>query len=248
MIVVSSVSCIYGLGEPEDFAKMMVSLRAGMVMPRDVLLKRLVEIRYERNDIAFERNMFRVRGGHGGDLPRLLEATHAIRVEFLRGRDRPHFSEVNAVTGAPIRRARPTCPCGRATHYVTPKEKMDAAIRRDLQGAGGAGGLSSTPGRCSWWRPSGIKQRAMYDIEMMQELGYCLGHRELLPGHRGPARGLRRPHTLLDYFPKDFLHVHRREPRDPAPGAGHVQRRPGPQDHPGWTTASACPARSTTGR
>ena len=90
VIVVSSVSCIYGLGEPEDFAKMMVSLRVGATMERDEFLKKLVAIRYERNDIAFERNMFRVRGGHGGGVARLLEGyRHPGGV--LRGRDRPHF-------------------------------------------------------------------------------------------------------------------------------------------------------------
>ena len=101
VIVVSSVSCIYGLGEPEDFAKMMVSLRAGMEMKRDVLLKRLVEIRYERNDIAFERNMFRVRGDTVEIYPAYWKDS-AIRVEFF-GDEIDRISEVNAVTGTPIR-------------------------------------------------------------------------------------------------------------------------------------------------
>jgi len=126
VIVVSSVSCIYGLGEPEDFAKMMVSLRVGAQMERDEMLKKLVAIRYERNDIAFERNMFRVRGDTVEVWPAYWKDT-AIRVEFF-GDEIDRLSEINVVTGAPIRRLN-NIPIWPATHYVTPKEKMDAAIQ-----------------------------------------------------------------------------------------------------------------------
>ena len=126
VIVVSSVSCIYGLGEPEDFAKMMVSLRVGAAMDRDELLKRLIEIRYERNDIAFDRNMFRVRGDTVEVWPAYWKDT-AIRVEFF-GDEIDRISEINVVTGSPIRRLT-NIPIWPATHYVTPKEKMDAAIQ-----------------------------------------------------------------------------------------------------------------------
>ena len=126
VIVVSSVSCIYGLSEPEDFAQMMVSLRVGAQIERDELLKKLVAIRYERNDIAFERNMFRVRGDTVEVWPAYWKDT-AIRVEFF-GDEIDRISEINVVTGSPIRRLN-NIPIWPATHYVTPKEKMDAAVQ-----------------------------------------------------------------------------------------------------------------------
>ena len=126
VIVVSSVSCIYGLGEPEDFASMMVSLRVGATMEIRQLLSKLVAIRYERNDIAFERNMFRVRGDTVEIWPAYWKDT-AIRVEFF-GDEIDRISEINVVTGTPIRRLN-NIPIWPATHYVTPKEKMDRAIK-----------------------------------------------------------------------------------------------------------------------
>ena len=125
VIVVSSVSCIYGLGEPEDFEKMMVSLRVGAQMERDELLRRLIEIRYERNDIAFERNMFRVRGDTVELWPAYWKDS-AIRVEFF-GDEIDRLSEINPVTGAVTRRLI-NIPVWPASHYVTSKEKMDRAI------------------------------------------------------------------------------------------------------------------------
>ncbi len=117
VIVVSSVSCIYGLGEPEDFASMMVSLRVGATMEIRELLRRLVSIRYERNDIAFERNMFRVRGDTVEIWPAYWKDT-ALRVEFF-GDEIDRISEINVVTGTPIRRLN-NVPVRPATHYVTP--------------------------------------------------------------------------------------------------------------------------------
>ena len=137
VIVVSSVSCIYGLGEPEDFAKMMVSLRVGGTMERDELLRRLVEIRYERNDIAFERNMFRVRGDTVEVCPAYWKDT-AIRVEFF-GDEIDRISEINAVTGAVIRRLTHA---HLARHPLChPQGEDGRGHRGDLSGAGGAGGL-----------------------------------------------------------------------------------------------------------
>ena len=199
VIVVSSVSCIYGLGEPEDFAKMMVSLRVGAAMERDELLKKLVAIRYERNDIAFERNMFRVRGDTVEIFPAYWK-DHAIRVEFF-GDEIDRISEINVVTGAVIRRLN-TIPVWPATHYVTPKEKMDAAIQeiyRELEE------------RVAYFQANNmlveaqrLKQRTMYDVEMMQELGYCSGIENYSRVIEGRPAGSP-PHTLLDFFPKDFL-------------------------------------------
>ena len=199
VIVVSSVSCIYGLGEPEDFEKMMVSLRVGAQMERDELLKRLVAIRYERNDIAFERNMFRVRGDTVEVWPAYWKDT-AIRVEFF-GDEIDRISEINVVTGSPIRRLT-NIPIWPATHYVTPKEKMDAAIQEIYK---------ELEERVAFFEKENklieaqrIKQRTMYDVEMMQELGYCSGIENYSRVIEGRPAGSP-PHTLLDYFPKDFV-------------------------------------------
>ena len=199
VIVVSSVSCIYGLGEPDDYAKMMVPLRVGAEFPRDELLKRLIEIRYERNDIAFERNMFRVRGDTVELWPAYYKDT-AIRVEFF-GDEIDRISEINVVTGTPVRRLE-HIPIFPASHYITPKEKMDKAIKeiyRELEE------------RVAWFQERDmlveaqrIKQRTMYDIEMMQELGYCSGIENYSRPIAGRPAGSA-PMTLMDYFPKDFL-------------------------------------------
>ena len=198
VIVVSSVSCIYGLGEPEDFAKMMVSLRVGSTLERDELLRRLVEIRYERNDIAFERNMFRVRGDTVEIFPAYWKDT-AIRVEFF-GDEIDRISEINVVTGAVIRNLN-HIPIWPATHYVTPKEKMDAAIGeiyRELEER-----LKFFQDNEQLVEAQRLKQRVLYDIEMMQELGYCSGIENYSRVIEGRPVGSP-PHTLLDYFPKDF--------------------------------------------
>ena len=199
VIVVSSVSCIYGLGEPEDFAAMMVSLRVGMEIPIRALLAKLVAIRYERNDIAFERNMFRVRGDTVEIWPAYWKDT-AIRVEFF-GDEIDRISEINVVTGAVIRRLN-NIPIWPATHYVTPKEKMDAAIQEIYK---------ELEERVKFFEDQGkaieaqrIRQRTMYDIEMMQEIGYCSGIENYSRVIEGRPVGSP-PHTLLDYFPKDFL-------------------------------------------
>ena len=199
VIVVSSVSCIYGLGEPEDFASMMVSLRVGATIKIEELLKKLVAIRYERNDIAFERNMFRVRGDTVEVWPAYWKDT-AIRVEFF-GDEIDRISEVNVVTGTPIRRLT-NIPIWPATHYVTPKDKMDAAIQeiyREMEER-----VAFFEGEGKLIEAQRIKQRTMYDIEMMQELGYCSGIENYSRVIEGRPAGSP-PHTLLDYFPKDFV-------------------------------------------
>mgnify|MGYP004526263253 FL=1 len=199
VIVVSSVSCIYGLGEPEDFASMMVSLRVGATMERDELLKKLVAIRYERNDIAFDRNVFRVRGDTVEVWPAYWKDT-AIRIEFF-GDEIDRISEINVVTGTPIRRLT-NIPIWPATHYVTPKEKMDAAIQEIYK---------EMEERVAFFEKENklveaqrLKQRTMYDIEMMQELGYCSGIENYSRVIEGRPVGSP-PNTLLDYFPKDFV-------------------------------------------
>ncbi len=199
VIVVSSVSCIYGLGEPEDYGKMMVALRVGTVIKIEDLLKKLVAIRYERNDIAFERNMFRVRGDTVEIWPAYWKDT-AIRVEFF-GDEIDRLSEINVVTGTPIRRLN-NIPIWPATHYVTPKEKMDAAIQHIYKEMEERVAFFESENRLI--EAQRIKQRTMYDIEMMQELGYCSGIENYSRVIEGRPVGSP-PHTLLDYFPKDFV-------------------------------------------
>ncbi len=199
VIVVSSVSCIYGLGEPEDFGKLMVSLRVGSTIKIEELLKKLVAIRYERNDIAFERNMFRVRGDTVEVWPAYWKDT-AIRVEFF-GDEIDRISEINVVTGSPIRRLQ-NIPIWPATHYVTPKDKMDAAIQeiyREMEER-----VAFFEGENKLIEAQRIKQRTLYDIEMMQELGYCSGIENYSRVIEGRPVGSP-PNTLMDYFPKDFV-------------------------------------------
>ncbi len=199
VIVVASVSCIYGLGEPEDFAKMMISLRPGQTLERDDLLSRLVDIRYERNDVAFERNMFRVRGDTVEVYPAYWKDA-AIRIEFF-GDEIDRLSQINPLTGA-VTKVLSHVPIWPATHYVTPKEKMDAAIQeiyKELEER-----LAELKSQEKLVEEQRLRQRVLYDIEMMQELGYCSGienYSRILDGRPVGSP----PHTLLDYFPEDFV-------------------------------------------
>ncbi len=199
VIVVASVSCIYGLGEPEDFENMMVTLSTGAHMPMDELFHRLIDIRYERNDIAFERNMFRVRGDTVELWPAYWKDS-AIRVEFF-GDEIDRISEINPVTGTVTRRLT-SIPVWPASHYVTTHEKMEKAVREIRL---------ECDERVKYFKENGklieaqrIAQRTAYDIEMMQELGYCSGIENYSRIISGRAPGSP-PMTLLDYFPKDFV-------------------------------------------
>lgn len=199
VIVVASVSCIYGLGDPIDYNSMVVSLRPGQKRDRDELLRKLIDIRYERNDIAFERNMFRVRGDTVEVFP-VYAYEYAIRVEFF-GDEVERISEINVVTGAPVRTLNHVA-IYPASHYVTSKDKMAAAIqeiRRECEE------------RIQYFEENGklieaqrISQRTNYDIEMMQELGYCTGieNYSRVISAREPGSP---PMTLLDYFPDDYV-------------------------------------------
>ncbi len=199
VIVVSSVSCIYGLGEPDDFARMMISLRPGQIMKREELLRRLVEDRYERNDVAFSRNMFRVRG----DTVELYPAYYkdrAVRVEFF-GDEIDRITEFHPVTGHNFRTLNHVA-IYPASHYVTPKDKMDAAIgeiRLELEDQ-----VRFFKEHDKLIEAQRIRQRTEFDMEMMLELGYCSGieNYSRIIGQR-PAGSP--PMTLLDFFPEDFV-------------------------------------------
>ena len=199
VIVVSSVSCIYGLGEPDDFAKMVVSLRVGAEWDRDELLRRLVEIRYERNDIAFERNMFRVRGDTVEIYPAYYK-DKAIRVEFF-GDEIDRISEITPLTGN-VNRTLNHIAIYPASHYVTTKDKMERAlgdIRAEMEEQ-----VRVFTDNEQLVEAQRIRQRTEYDMEMMAELGYCSGieNYSRITSDR-PAGSA--PMTLLDFFPDDFL-------------------------------------------
>ena len=199
VIVVSSVSCIYGLGDPIDYQNMVISLRTGMEKSREELMSKLVDIRYERNDIDFSRNHFRVRGDTVEIYPAYWTG-RAIRVEFF-GDEIDRISEINAVTGLPERVISHVA-IYPASHYVASREKLNRAIfeiEKEMES------------REKWFRENDklleaqrIRQRTMYDIEMLQEIGFCSGIENYSRVISGRAPGTP-PMTLLDYFPKDFL-------------------------------------------
>ena len=199
VIVVASVSCIYGLGEPDDFMNLMVNLTTGAQMAVDELLHRLIDIRYERNDLAFERNMFRVRGDTVEVWPAYWSQS-AVRVEFF-GDEIDRISVINPVTGGVVRRLT-SIPIWPASHYVTTHEKMERAVREIRR---------ECDERVKYFQAQGklieaqrIGERVNYDIEMLTELGYCSGienYSRIISGRPvGSA-----PMTLLDYFPDDFI-------------------------------------------
>ena len=199
VIVVSSVSCIYGLGDPIDYKNMVISLRTGMEKSREELMAKLVDIRYERNDIDFSRNHFRVRGDTVEIYPAYWTG-RAIRVEFF-GDEIDRISEINAVTGLPERVISHVA-IYPASHYVASREKLNRAIleiEKEMEE------------REKWFKENDklleaqrIRQRTMYDIEMLQEIGFCSGIENYSRVISGRAPGTP-PMTLLDYFPKDFL-------------------------------------------
>jgi len=199
VIVVSSVSCIYGLGDPIDYSSMVISLRQGQQSSRDDLLKKLVEIRYERNDVAFERNAFRVRGDTVEIYP-VYARDHAIRIEFF-GDEIERISEINVVTGVPAR-ALSHVAVYPASHYVTTEEKTQnaiAQIKAEMKER-----LEHFETNNKLVEAQRLHQRTMYDVEMLMELGYCNGienYSRIITG-RAPGSA---PMTLLDYFPKDYI-------------------------------------------
>ncbi|HIV69166.1 MAG TPA: excinuclease ABC subunit UvrB [Candidatus Butyricicoccus stercorigallinarum] len=201
VIIVASVSCIYSLGDPIDYKNMVISLRPGMEIARDSLTRRLTELQYERNDIAFERNRFRVRGDTVEIWP-VYTDSFVYRVEFF-GDEVDRISEVNPLTGARLRDVQHAA-IYPASHYVTSRDKMEAALReleRELDE------------RVRWFEENGklveaqrIAQRTRYDMEMMQEIGFCSGIENYSRVISGRAPGSA-PFTLLDYFPRDFLMI-----------------------------------------
>ena len=199
VLVVASVSCIYGLGDPEEYKNMSLSLRTGMEKERDEVLKRLVELQYNRNELEFERGTFRVRGDVVEIFP-VANSESAIRVEFF-GDEIDRISEIDVVTGNVIG-TREHVVIFPASHYVTSSDKMQIAlanIEKELEER-----LAELKRDDKLLEAQRLEQRTRYDIEMLSEMGFCTGienysrHLEL----REPGSP---PGTLLDFFPKDFL-------------------------------------------
>lgn len=198
-IIISSVSCIYGLGDPEDYKKLMVSLRPGMEKDRDEIIKKLIEIQYERNDVNFTRGTFRVRG----DILEIFPANtdeRAIRIEFF-GDEIDRITEVDYLTGKLVG-LRNHVVIFPASHYVTTPERIDKAII-DIQ--------KELKDRVDYFKENDklveaqrIDQRTRYDIEMLKEIGFCQGIENYSRHITGREPG-EKPYTLMDFFPDDFL-------------------------------------------
>ena len=199
VIIVASVSCIYGLGDPIDYNNMVVSLRPGMIKDRDEIAAKLVEIQYERNDIGFARNKFRIRGDVLDVFPS-DSSTHAVRIEFF-GDEIERICDFNPITGELVAE-RNHVAIYPASHYVTTMEKREAAIG-SIQ-AELAERLAELKADNKLIEAQRLEQRTNYDIEMMRETGFCSGIENYSRHISGRAPGSP-PFTLMDYLPKDFV-------------------------------------------
>lgn len=199
VIIVASVSCIYTLGDPIDYRNMVISLRQGMQKDRDELLRKLVEIQYERNDINFVRNKFRVRGDVVEIFPVYSNDT-AIRVEFF-GDEIDRICEINALTGQ-VKNVVSHVAIYPASHYVVSPDKLEKAIEEILAEMEERVACFTKEGKLL--EAQRIRQRTEYDMEMLRETGFCKGIENYSRVMSGRAPGSA-PFTLLDYFPKDFL-------------------------------------------
>ena len=199
VIIISSVSCIYGLGDPEDYRKLMLSLRPGMETDRDDIIKKLIEIQYERNDINFTRGTFRVRG----DILEIFPASNderAIRIEFF-GDEIDRITEIDYVTGK-IVGTRNHVVIFPASHYVTTPERVEKAvieIEKELEER-----VKSFKDDDKLLEAQRIEQRTKYDIEMLKEIGFCQGIENYSRHITGRKPG-EKPYTLMDFFPDDYL-------------------------------------------
>ncbi|WP_024622246.1 excinuclease ABC subunit UvrB [Metaclostridioides mangenotii] len=198
-IIISSVSCIYGLGDPKDYKELMLSLRPGMERDRDEVIKKLIEIQYERNDINFTRGTFRVRG----DILEIFPASNdekAIRIEFF-GDEIERITEIDYITGK-IEGVRSHIVIFPASHYVTTPERIEkaiTAIEKELEET-----VKIFKEKDLLLEAQRIEQRTNYDIEMLREIGFCQGIENYSRHITGRAEG-EKPYTLMDFFPDDFL-------------------------------------------
>ena len=201
VIIVASVSCIYGLGDPIDYSELVLSLRPGMIKDRDKVIEKLVEIQYSRNDINFQRGTFRVRG----DIIEIFPSSsdeNTIRVEFF-GDEIERISEINSLTGEIIG-VRKHAAIYPASHFATTKEKVKSAvisIKKELNER-----LAYLKKENRLLEAQRLEQRTMYDLEMLSEMGFCTGI-ENYSRHLSQRKAGSRPYTLIDYFPKDFITI-----------------------------------------
>lgn len=201
VIIVASVSCIYGLGDPIDYENLVISLRPGMIKDRDDIMKKLIDIQYVRNDISFERGTFRVRGDSLDIFP-AYEEKHSIRVEFF-GDEIDRITEIDALTGEVIAE-RNHVAIYPASHFATSQEKVKRAlvtIEEELEER-----IKYFEDRGKLLEAQRIEQRTRYDLEMLSEMGFTTGIENYSRHLSGRAPGSR-PYTLIDYFPKDFLTI-----------------------------------------
>ena len=215
VIIVASVSCIYGLGDPEDYSTMVASVRQGMKMDRDALIKKLVEIHYERNDINFTRSKFRVRGDTVEILPSYSDKV-AIRVEFFDD-EIDRISEIEVLTGKILRNIKHAM-IYPANHHTTTAEKTRRAIteiQRELDER-----VAELKGEDKILEAQRLLQRTNYDMEMLEEIGFCRG-----------IENRQCSLYLAGLFSKGFPDVYRRIPRDGAPGTRNVRGRPCPEEN-----------------
>ena len=199
VIIVSSVSCIYGLGEPENFEKMMVSLRPGMEKDRDEVIRQLIDIQYDRNEMDFKRGTFRVRGDVVEIIP-ANESDTAVRVEFF-GDEIDRITQIDVLTGE-IKGELEHVAIFPASHYVVPAEqikKATAAIEQELEEQ-----VRYFKGEDKLLEAQRIEERTNFDIEMLKETGFCSGI-ENYSRHLAGLKPGQPPHTLMDYFPDDSL-------------------------------------------
>ncbi len=199
VIIVASVSCIYSLGDPIDYRSMVISLRTGMEKNRDELIKKLIEIQYERNDIGFTRNKFRVRGDVVEVYP-VYSNENAIRIEFF-GDEIDRICEINALTGE-IKSTLSHVAIYPASHYVVSPEKMERSIKQIYEEMLTQVDKFTAEGKLI--EAQRIRQRTEYDIEMLRETGFCKGIENYSAVMSGRKPG-EPPFTLLDYFPDDFV-------------------------------------------
>ena len=239
-VVVSSVSCIYGLGTPEEYVARMIELSRGMIIDRDALLRRFVAMQYVRNDMAFTRGTFRVRGDTIEIIPVYEEL--AIRIEMF-GDEIDSLAVLHPLTGDVISEVDHTY-LFPASHYVAGEERMKkaiASIENELEDR-----LEWFHGQNKLLEEQRLRMRTTFDLEMLKEIGSCSGvenYSRHIDG-RGPGTP---PHTLLDYFPRRFPAHHRRVTRDRPPGRRHVRGRHVAQAYPRRLMGSACPQRWITG-
>lgn len=199
VLIVASVSCIYGLGDPKSYKEMMLSLRPNMIKDRDDVLKKLIEIQYNRNDVNFERGTFRVRGDVVEIFP-VASNEHAIRVEFF-GDEIDRITEIDVLTGK-VLGERNHVAIFPASHYVTPADKLQIAITRIEQELDES--VKQFTKEYKLLEAQRLEQRTHYDIEMMKEIGFCSGI-ENYSRHLSLREAGATPYTLIDFFPDDFL-------------------------------------------